>query len=202
MEENREQPTMEPANVINITEEESAVSEVGSQGTYGKFKSAEKLLEAYNNLESEFTKKCQLLSELQKDKRQEESSAPSTQTETQTSQQNEDDQFSAFLLANEMAKPFEEEIKEKVSSTNQLSPYEVAWAKVVLGHLNAEQKTSDPIVNNYVLSDENVRKKLFKNILATLLSTNHHKSFLQRVGKECQASVLTLQLPFPKQRKC
>ena len=85
MEENREQPTMEPANVINITEEESAVSEVGSQGTYGKFKSAEKLLEAYNNLESEFTKKCQLLSELQKDKRQEESSAPSTQTETQTS---------------------------------------------------------------------------------------------------------------------
>ena len=168
MEENREQPTMEPANVINITEEESAVSEVGSQGTYGKFKSAEKLLEAYNNLESEFTKKCQLLSELQKDKRQEESSAPSTQTETQTSQQNEDDQFSAFLLANEMAKPFEEEIKEKVSSTNQLSPYEVAWAKVVLGHLNAEQKTSDPIVNNYVLSDENVRKKVIQEYLSDL----------------------------------
>ena len=168
MEENREQPTMEPANVINITEEESAVSEVGSQGTYGKFKSAEKLLEAYNNLESEFTKKCQLLSELQKDKRQEESSAPSTQTETQTSQQNEDDQFSAFLLANEMAKPFEEEIKEKVSSTNQPSPYEVAWAKVVLGHLNAEQKTSDPIVNNYVLSDENVRKEVIQEYLSDL----------------------------------
>ena len=52
MEENREQPTMEPANVINITEEERAVSEVGSQGAYGKFKSAEKLLEAYNNLQS------------------------------------------------------------------------------------------------------------------------------------------------------
>ena len=67
-EENREQPTVEPANVINITSEESAASEVGSQGQYGKFKSADKLLEAYNNLQSEFTKKCQQLSQMQKDK--------------------------------------------------------------------------------------------------------------------------------------
>lgn len=173
MEENREQPTMEPANVINITEEERAVSEVGSQGAYGKFKSAEKLLEAYNNLESEFTKKCQLLSELQKDKRLAESSEVSTETSENKHEETSlettlEDQLSAFLLANEMAKPFEEEIKEKVSSSKQLSPYEVAWANVVLGHLNAEQKTSDPIVNNYVLSDENVRKKVIQEYLSDL----------------------------------
>lgn len=188
MEENREQPTMEPANVINITEEERAVSEVGSQGAYGKFKSADKLLEAYNNLESEFTKKCQLLSQLQKDKGQKEiEKSPSAQVDEREQAKQEvdwqgaseeqsdtptneelQDELSAFLLANDDAKPFEEEIKKQISSSKQQSPYEVAWANVVLGHLNSEQKTSDPIVNKYVLSDENVRKQVIQEYLNDL----------------------------------
>lgn len=68
MDERREQPTMEPANALNVADEKSAESDVGSQGQLGKFKDAMALLEAYNNLEAEFTRKCQLLKSLQQDK--------------------------------------------------------------------------------------------------------------------------------------
>ena len=69
MEENREQPIIMPATALNAAEENSAMSEIGSQnGELGKFKNSKALLDAYNNLQSEFTKKCQMLSQLQKDK--------------------------------------------------------------------------------------------------------------------------------------
>ena len=67
MEEKREQPTMEPANTLDKVNENRAVSDVGSQDL-GKFKSPQALLDAYNNLQAEFTRKSQLLSQLQKDK--------------------------------------------------------------------------------------------------------------------------------------
>ena len=67
MEENREQPIIMPATALNAAEENSAMSEIGSQnGELGKFKNSKALLDAYNNLQSEFTKKCQMLSQLQK----------------------------------------------------------------------------------------------------------------------------------------
>ncbi len=168
---NREQPTVEPANVINITNEDGAVSEVGSQNTFGKFKSAEALLEAYNNLQSEFTKKCQLLSQLQKDK-VDENQDEKLENEEEIQQKNEQD-FQSFLEANSEAKCFEDEIKQRFnlsSSGNQTNPYEVAWARVVLEHLkDGKQKESDPIINNYVLSDENVRNQIILDYLNNLV---------------------------------
>ena len=85
MDERREQPTMEPANALNVADEKSAVSDVGSQGQLGKFKDAMALLEAYNNLEAEFTRKCQLLKSLQQDKIDKENAQ-----KTDTSQEKED----------------------------------------------------------------------------------------------------------------
>lgn len=179
-EENREQPTMEPANVINITEEERAVSEVGSQGQYGKFKSADKLLEAYNNLQSEFTKKCQLLSQLQKDKMEQVSieNQPQPSQEQLQKEQDQPEQteqsfqsgLESFLLANDDAKQFEDEIKQKIDlSSTAADPYQVAWAGVILDHLTgSKQKAGDPIVNKYVLSDEQVRNQVIQEYLNDL----------------------------------
>ena len=179
-EENREQPTVEPANVINITSEESAASEVGSQGQYGKFKSADKLLEAYNNLQSEFTKKCQQLSQMQKDKMAQEGkeTAQPDQTQGQIEFEQKQEEHSqqiqsnleSFLLANDDAKQFEEEIKQKIhASSTAADPYQVAWAGVVLDHLTGTKpKASDPIVNKYVLSDEQVRNQVIQEYLNNL----------------------------------
>lgn len=172
-EEIREQPTEEPANVINITDRDSAVSEVGSHDTFGKFKSAEKLLEAYNNLQSEFTKKCQLLSQLQKDKMEKENQveAESANNSADTNSSNNDEEISklnSFLDANADAKSFEEEIKEKLNSSSS-DPYQVAWARVVLEHLtSSNQKVSDPIVNKYVLSDSQVRNQVIQDYISDL----------------------------------
>ena len=73
MDEEREQPKSEPATALNAADENSAVSEIGSQEIdLGKFKNTKALLDAYNNLQAEFTKKSQQLSQLKQDKINEE----------------------------------------------------------------------------------------------------------------------------------
>lgn len=61
--ENGEQPNL----TANATEVENNLSATEDSGSLGKFKSKEALLEAYNNLQKEFTKKCQKLSKLEKE---------------------------------------------------------------------------------------------------------------------------------------
>lgn len=70
----REQPLQDDAIATNVEQEESLnedkmvgenVAENLEQGSLGKFKDAQTLLEAYNNLQAEFTRKCQKLNQLQ-----------------------------------------------------------------------------------------------------------------------------------------
>ena len=72
-----EQPNAENAQVASAANEEKAQNEAGlnieksgegfsADGSIGKFKNTESLLNAYNNLQAEFTRKCQKLSELEK----------------------------------------------------------------------------------------------------------------------------------------
>lgn len=171
-EELREQPTMEPANVSIETQEESAASEVGSQTQsvrqaqpehepFGKFKSAEDLLQAYNNLEAEFTKKCQKLSALEKDK-----------SDNAPVDFNIDEELENFLSKNADAREFSEEIKNYVQTGGLQrvdKPFETAWAQVVLNHVSGSfGKASDPIVNRYVLSNEEIENKIVQNYLNAL----------------------------------
>ena len=50
------------------TESEQKANNNGNEASYGKFKSAEALLSAYNSLEAEFTKRCQRIKELETEK--------------------------------------------------------------------------------------------------------------------------------------
>lgn len=199
MDELREQPTVEPATASNLADT-SVASDVGSQNL-GKFKDAGALLEAYNNLQSEFTRKCQLLKSLQKDKvdvvqeetgdetnknseifeenasknmQNEENFAISMQLQSpaQESEDNNQEDYlralSQFLDENQEAKAFETELKEQALKENRIkNPFEDAWAKVVLSHLK-ENKTGDPIINQYVLSNEGVKNQIIENYLTEL----------------------------------
>lgn len=174
-EEYREQPVVMPANVSSETVDECAVSNTGSQqdisrqvekpesSEFGKFKSAQALLDAYTNLESEFTKKCQKLSELEKDKRSESSTF------------DVESGLQSFLMKNSEALQFSDEIKNLISSDVSLqkvdNPYEVAWAKVVLRHV-ASQKIEDPIINRYLLSSDELKQKIVENYLDALKEQN------------------------------
>ena len=50
---------------IQIAEAEKVSGEEGVQASLGKFKSVDALLNAYNSLQAEFTKRCQRLKELE-----------------------------------------------------------------------------------------------------------------------------------------
>ena len=165
MEENREQPTIMPAPALNGAEETVAMSEVGSQETdnLGKFKSVQALMDAYDNLQAEFTKKCQLLSQIQKDKIE-----PIYDSIEEINKETIEDQLEQFLQENGEAKAYAEEIKEKFSAEEKTSPLEVAWAKVLLNHIKEQDKVNDPIINQYVLSDENVKNKILENYINDL----------------------------------
>lgn len=206
MEETREQPIIMPATALNQAEEiekeiseESAVSEIGSQpDALGKFKSVQALMDAYNSLQAEFTKKCQALSELKKDKIDEKQneidvnkSEVSTEFETEVLQESNEDfneeSFSKFLLENSEAGEFAEEIKQKFSAKSQTSPYEVAWANVLIGKL--KQDDSDKIINQYVLSNENVKNKIIESYLKELSATHMPKVLSSQSGERVSGVV-------------
>ena len=174
-EELREQPSSEPANALDLAEEKSAVSEDGSQGiSLGKFKNVQALLDAYNNLEAQFTKKCQMLSEIEKDKmnlKKESQFEEKNQEKGENNQKNDEkideNDLNSFLKENSEAKDFSQEIESRLNE--KMSPYGKAWASVVLSHLkNEDNKTNDPIINQYVLNDENIKSKIIKSYLKEL----------------------------------
>ncbi len=160
-----EQPNAEQADVLNLTEEKSADSCDGSSNIdteekpIGKFKSSEALLEAYNALQAEFTKKCQKLSELEKDKANEQSQEKQEERLREFLSQNQDalsckDEFSAFAQ------------NEQTNSDS----LDGVWAKFVLSKLstNNENYSSDPIAIKYIFRDENVRNKIIENYIKEL----------------------------------
>ncbi len=196
MEESREQPIIMPATALNVADEDSAKSEVGSQGEdLGKFKSVQALMDAYNSLQAEFTKKCQKLSQLQKDKTElnlnegekssnnlsenEEKELENTEKTLESTENNlsqteiqafDEKKLNQFLERNYDASEYAEEIKKRFSLANSVesSPYEVAWAQTFLEHLKDGNKLSDPLINQYVLSDENVKRKIVEDYLNDL----------------------------------
>ena len=163
MEENREQPIIMPAMALNGADEDCAEGEVGSQNdNLGKFKSVEALLNAYNNLEAEFTKKCQQLSQLKQDKENEQ------KVDEKLNEEQNEKLFRSFLDENGEAEGYADEIKEKVTAPQNQNPYEIAWANVLLKHLKSEDKLSDPILSQYFLNDENIRNKILEEYLKNL----------------------------------
>ena len=190
-EEKREQPNSEPATALDLAIENSAESEIGSQVLdLGKFKNAQALLDAYNNLQAEFTKKSQQLSKLKQDKINEEKKEISSQESDNLPQndekstendektveniklsQNFDNELNLFLEENGMAESYSDEIKSHYLDKNQ-NPFERAWASVILSHIKQnDDKSNDPIINQYILSDEKVKNKIIENYL-TELSTS------------------------------
>lgn len=164
MEENREQPMEEQTNALNKAEDESVASDIGSQnngsaGEYGKFKSPEALLDAYNNLEKEFTRKCQRLSELEKEK-------------TEENEISLEDKFSQFLSENTDATGYSEEIMKIAQSDEKIKslqdPFMAAWCKVLCEDVLHRASAGDYCLNKYVLSSEEIQHKIVEDYLGKL----------------------------------
>lgn len=203
MEEIREQPNSEPAIALNAANENSAVSEEGSQALdFGKFKNAKALLDAYNNLQAEFTKKSQQLSKLRRDKTNEltndnleEPTENFTKNEknltdinenyieSEGSSENVDNDLHLFLEENNLAESYSDEIKSHYLNKNQ-NPFERAWASVILSHIKqGDDKSNDPIINQYILNDEKVKNKIIENYLTELNSSRPPVMMSSQLGE-------------------
>lgn len=128
----------------------------------GKFKSVQALLDAYTNLEAEFTKKCQKLRE--------------KELETMkgvTPTFNLEESLAHFLATNNAASAFSDELRNYISQHPELAkvenPFESAWAGLVYNHVqNYQKEKNDPIVNQYVLSNDAVRQTVLESYLDAL----------------------------------
>ena len=175
MEENKnwEQPQDESIIVEQKQEKQSDVEEKKEQeiqnqngSQYGKFKDAESLLEAYNNLQAEFTRKCQKLSELEK----------TQQIETVPVFDKEDwqNRVSDFVNTHSEAKKFASEISQEILANPSLQTkedaLEIAWARVLgKNYKGAEEMVNDDkFVDDFVLKSDQIKQKVLSSYIKEL----------------------------------
>ncbi len=144
----------------SLEEVEEQKSEAENGEAVGKFKDANALLEAYNNLEKEFTKKCQRLSALEKDK-VEEDEALNKQV---------DEKLSLFLSTNGEATTYKEELIERVKNDDSLKkmddPFGYVWAEMVFDKIKNQK--ADATVKNYILGNDDLKNAVIENYINQL----------------------------------
>ena len=173
--ENREQPD---EILVGLGSEEQLISEAGEQilnGSQSKFKDVKSLEQAYLNLQSEFTRKCQRLSELEKssgdnllESKNLENNKPFYETESWQESVNN------FLKQNPNANEFASEIvneilkdKDLANNPNSLS---IAYNKILASKYIPKQNLleDEDFINNYILTNEKKKKKIISNYIKKL----------------------------------
>lgn len=134
--------------------------EIGSND-FGKFKDAESLLKAYNNLQAEFTKKSQRLSVL-------ESESVKTQNEL-TKRAENDKKIEEFVSKFDIAKPFKSALKESLDSHAEVDLKEETLRMITNTYKTAEDYShDDEFLNNYIFSNQEIKDKIVKDYLSKI----------------------------------
>lgn len=141
----------------------------------GKFKDSDALLNAYNELQSEFTRKCQKLSEAEK-KLQENSSIQTSGGENNTVS----DEFawnkniSEFLQSHKNAESLVEEITDEIMINEDLknSPngLEQAYMKVIEKKFTPHEELvkNQEFLEKYIYSNDEIKNKIIKEYVSSL----------------------------------
>ncbi len=169
--------------------------------SFGKFNSAKDLLNAYNNLEAEFTKRSQALKRLQKEMGElkaeqaekqglaNEEIATAAQDETgsvsvgqaleNVSDESEEEEriakeVSDFLSNNPEASKFAEAIAQKTSTRGEVESgfLERAYIEVLQDALAVEKsKVTDDFIYNKASESQAVREKIIRDYLSGVISS-------------------------------
>ena len=130
----------------------AGASDNGQQTSFGKFKSAEELLRAYNALESEFTRKSQKLSEYENN---------GTQWEGKVSEF-----VKKYPIAERYAEEVAGEITKNGKKTFEEGDLERALLTVLSGKVKSvDEMSEDEDVIDKVLSSEKNRTKVIEDYL-------------------------------------
>lgn len=181
----REQPSeseQAQEGIVEKCENESGASGSQNGSQFGKFSSAEELVNAYNNLQAEFTRKCQKLSEIQKqnaEKEIEETSLKKDEPEEIApafEQENWQNKVAEFLQKNDSAKEFSREISNEILNDKELqaSPdmLEIAWARVLSKVYKPPEQIANEssFVEKFVLNNDQLKQKVLGSYLKEIRS--------------------------------
>ncbi len=164
----KEQPDQSCTVNVAAASEECSNDVRQSGSLYGKFKDADSLFNGYKELEKEFTKKSQMLSELQKNIVDNAPRVPMYKTENWRSE------IDAYLEENKYASDFAVDIAKTIMQDENLACMpnclDLAYNKVVA---NRYRKESDLIADetflaDYVYSNDKIRSKIVSDYLTEL----------------------------------
>lgn len=171
-----EQPSMDKVASATDSVGIDNLSFDSSEGSLnlGKFKSVEELIKAYNNLQSEFTKKCQYLNEILKEK--------SDNVENNTPEKVEFDwqnSVDSFLEKYPQAKEFSKEIADVITSDKDLMSHqnslEIAYSKV----LENDNTRLKKLLKDERFIEKNISENVKQSILKEYLNqVNNYSPFL------------------------
>ena len=172
MQEAMEQAVNSPESAAPI---EAAVSkENEGSASVGKFANSEELLKAYQNLEAEFTRKCQQLKESERrsepteDPKGEDGSAPLYEREEW------DDKVAAFLgkypIAEEYAAEISRVLSEDPALAKQENCLEVALGKALGANYRKPESMieDEAFLEKYVYHNDKIRDKVIQDYLEGL----------------------------------
>jgi len=154
------------SNVAEASVEMSAsVSQEAEGSPIGKFKNASSLLSAYNELEKEFTKKCQKLSELEKQNTDNVEKTPVYMLE------NWRDEIKNFLNAHNEAQTFAKDIAKELMQDSEMAKsknaLELAYAKVLSKNFKSEDRLleDNSFIENKILKNEKIKSRIINEYL-------------------------------------
>lgn len=139
--------------------EQPIENNLGSKEEIGKFKDAESLFKAYNNLQAEFTKKSQRLADLE------------MQNETALKEQNRqaeiDKKVEEFVAKFDIVKPFSSALKATLTNTENANLAEESVKMIAKNYKRAEDYATDSeFLNNYIFSNAEIKDKIIKDYLS------------------------------------
>lgn len=182
--ENREQPDKISVGLGSEEQVEVEADEQILNGSQSKFKDVKSLEQAYLNLQSEFTRKCQRLSELEK------SSGDNLLTKNASDSTSESENVKVskpfyemegwqesvnnFLTNHPDASEFASEIVNEILMDKDLafSPNSLtnAYNKILASKYIPKQNLleDEDFVNNYILTNEKIKEKIINNYIKNL----------------------------------
>ena len=141
----------------------------------GKFKNSEALLDAYNELQSEFTRKCQKLSDAEK--KLQETSLQDTGKNEENSEKNEfvwQNKLSEFLQSHKNANGLVEDIAKEIMADENLIDKEdaldTAYSRVIQKKYVPQEElaNNDEFLEKFIYSNEKIKDKIIKEYVASL----------------------------------
>ena len=131
---------------------------LGSNANFGKFKDAESLMKAYNNLEAKNKKKSQRLASLES-----ENLAREKDANKRLEIEKKVDEFATKF---EIIKPFSSALKESLIQ-DENSNFEEEVMKIITNNYKRAQDyaSDDEFLNNYIYSNGEIKDKIIKDYL-------------------------------------